>query len=37
MMADGHAIAWCDSLACYQHHPRQEDHRALDAATPAAR
>jgi len=36
MIADGYAIARYDSLDGYQHHPRQADYRALDAARPAA-
>jgi len=34
MIVDGFAIARYDSLDGYQRHPRQDDYRALDAATP---
>jgi endonuclease YncB( thermonuclease family) len=34
MIADGFAIARYDSLDGYDHHPRQENYRALGAASP---
>ena len=36
MIADGSAIAQYDLLDRYRTHPRQDDYRALDAATPPA-
>jgi hypothetical protein len=36
MIADGFAVARYDGLDGYRAHPRQTDHRNLDAATPPA-